>query len=80
MGMSKECITCGASFNGTERDLALFFKEQYLKNGISRYVYRLSPSSGFMFVRNDHFEFILKTQIKPNFKNGAEYFHISELR
>ncbi len=76
--MSKECITCGASFNGTERDLAMYFKEQYDKHGIERFVYRLNPKDGFKFVRKEHFNFIFHSEIKPNFKNGSEYWSIQE--
>lgn len=75
-----QCITCGASFNGTERELALHFKQQYENHGIVRYVYRLSPSEAFKFVRAESFNILLQSEIKPNFKNGAEYFHIAELK
>lgn len=78
--MSKECFSCGASFNGSEKQLAMHFKEQYEKQGVSRYGYKLKSNGGLFFVRAEYFDTILKTEIKPNFDNGAEYFHISELR
>ncbi len=78
--MSKECITCGASFNGTERDLAIYFKEQYDKHGVERFVYRLGLKQPFMFVRKEYFNEVFKTQIKPNFENGAEYWSIQEFK
>lgn len=78
--MSKECFSCGASFNGSEKQLALHFKGQYEKHGVSRYGYKLKSNGGLFFVRAEYFNEILITQIKPNFANGSDFFHISELR
>lgn len=76
--MSKLCVTCGASFNGTERDLALFFKDQYIKHGVERFVYRLGPNMPFMFVKKESFNTVFNSEIKPNFINGSEYWSIQE--
>jgi len=78
--MSKPCITCGIAFNGDESKLARIFKEQYDKHGIERYVYRLSENGNFHFVRKESFNVIFETQIKPNFDNGSDFFHIKELK
>lgn len=74
------CITCGASFNGTERDLAKLFLKQYKELGIERYVYRLSEKDGFKFVKKAYFSIIFESQIQPNLINGADYFHIKEFQ
>lgn len=74
------CFTCGKSFLYKELDFIKRLKIDYEKNGIERYVYRVSSTSNLMVVQKKHFNDIFQKQIKPNIKNGAEYMHISEFR
>ena len=74
--MSK-CIPC-SKVTTTEKSVIKFFKKLYKDSGTEYYVYRLGRKETFNFVKKELFTKILEEQIKPNFKNGAEYFHISE--
>lgn len=72
------CFSCGKTFNGSVNDLLLLFKKQYTEQGVERYFYKTSSNSDVIIVRKQQFKHIFETQIKPNFKNGAEYAHIKE--
>lgn len=72
------CFSCGKTFSKDASDTVAKYKKEYLKNGIERYVYRLSPSSDLMIIRKEYFNEVFNNDIKPNLENGAEYMHISE--
>ena len=72
------CFSCGQTFNGTVNDLLRRYKRDYLERGIERYFYQLEKGGDVLIVKKEQFNFILETQIKPNFNKGAEYAHIQE--
>lgn len=71
---NKPCFSCGAGFNGDTRQLLLKYKQE--KKDV--YFFKLEKGGEIFIVKKNQFEFVLKNQIKPNFKKGAEYAHISE--
>lgn len=72
------CFSCGQTFNGNVNELLQRFKRDYLNRGIERYFYRLQSNGDVRIIKKEQFKNVFETQIKPNFKNGAEYAHISE--
>lgn len=72
------CFTCGKGFKPDEVDLVAHFKAEYEKLGVERYVYRLHPGGELMIVKKKYFNEVYESQIKPNLKKGAEYFHVQE--
>jgi hypothetical protein len=72
------CFSCGQTFNGSVNELLQRFKLDYLQRGVERYFFKLETNGDVKIIKKDQFKNVFKTQIKPNFKNGAEYAHISE--
>lgn len=68
------CFTCGKTFKGSERDLLRLLKREQW----DYYFFRLVENGEVFICKASKFNNILETKIKPNFKNGAEYAHISE--
>lgn len=77
MAQLGRCFSCGERFNGDVNALLSKYKKEFDENGIVRYYYHLGDNR-IKIVRADSFKTIFKTQIKPNFKNGAEYARIDE--
>ncbi len=77
--MSEQCFSCGHSQNDDVRKLLAGFKRQFEQKGISRYFYKLSSTGTTYICRASSFNALLENHIKPEFKNGAEWAHISEL-
>ena len=78
--MGLECFSCGRSFNGDVNALLRHFKQEYEQKGIIRYFYKTETNGSIKTVREKHFKEVFKREIKPNFKKGAEYAHISEFK
>ena len=74
------CFSCGQTFKGSVNDLLQRFKRDYLERGVERYFYRESTNGDVKTFKKEQFAYIFKNKIQPNFKNGAEYAHISEYR
>ncbi len=74
------CFTCGAGLTNKEKNIIFYYKEDYEKNGVERYVYKTSEKSDLLVVKKKYFNKIFEEQIKPNFEKGAEYFHIKEFK
>lgn len=74
------CFSCGQTFNGSVNELLQRFKRDYLERGVERYFFKLNTNGDVKIIKKDQFKNIFETQIKPNFKNGAEYAHISEYK
>ena len=72
------CFSCGQTFNGSVNELLQRFKRDYLERGVERYFFRLESNGDVKIIKKEQFKNVFQTQIKPNFKNGAEYAHISE--
>ena len=72
------CFSCGQTFNGSVNELLQRFKRDYLERGVERYFFRLETKGDVKIIKKEQFKNVFQTQIKPNFKNGAEYAHISE--
>ena len=72
------CFSCGQTFNGSVNELLQRYKRDYLERGVVRWYYRLETNGDVRIVKDKQFKKIREEQIKPNFKNGAEYAHISE--
>jgi len=63
-----------------EKSVVKFYKKLHEQTGRVFYVYRLEAGAEFNFIEDKYFTKILEQQIKPNFKNGAEYFSIQEFK
>jgi len=74
------CFSCGQTFNGTVNELLQRFKRDYLERSVDRYFYKESATGDVKIIKKDQFAYIFKNKIQPNFKNGAEYAHISEYK
>ena len=72
------CFSCGQTFNGSVNELLQRFKRDYLERGVERYFFKLETNGDVKIIKKYQFKNVFETQIKPNFKNGAEYAHISE--
>lgn len=72
------CFTCGKGLNLDTHQTLKHFKSVYEKFGIDRYFYKLYENDSIKIVKKQDFNRIFNEQIKPNFKNGATYAHISE--
>lgn len=72
----KKCFSCGAGFKGNTRQLLL----QYKQAQKDVYFYKLEEGGDIYIVNKKQFKTVLQKQIKPNFKKGAEYAHISEFK
>ena len=72
------CFSCGQTFNGNVNELLQRFKRDYLQRGTERYFFRLKSNGDIKVIKKEQFSKVFKTQIQPNFINGAEYAHISE--
>jgi hypothetical protein len=57
------CITCGAGFSGSEREVLNYFKNLYHKKGVVRWVY---VNDGVVTVSRNYI------------KNNGDYFRIDE--
>lgn len=73
--MSK-CFTCGSTFNGSTKELLTKFK----RDKKDYYFYTLEEKGDVYLVSKKQFKHVFSTKIKPNFKNGANYAHISEFK
>lgn len=71
------CLPC-SKVSSQEQNVVKYYKKVYEKTGKVFWVYRLSSKDSFKFVENAYFEKLFNDQIKPNFPNGAEHFHIAE--
>lgn len=71
------CGIC-AVLNAREKDFVKIYKDYFKRYGKVYYVYRTETNGGIKIVPQESFNIIFEEQIKPNFDNGAEYFHISE--
>ena len=71
------CLPCG-KVKGRDISAVEYYRKLYKDDGLEYYAYRLKAGESFSFVKKSYFNGIFETQIKPNFDNGAEYFHISE--
>ena len=74
------CFSCGQTFNGSVNELLQRFKRDYLERGVERYFFKLETNGDVKIIKQNQFKNVFKTQIQPNFKNGAEYAHISEYK
>ncbi|NRA92159.1 MAG: hypothetical protein HRU26_05645 [Psychroserpens sp.] len=74
------CFSCGKTFNGSVNDLLQLYKREYLTKGVERYFFRLKTNGDVKIIHKDQFKNVFDSQIKPNFKNGAEYAHIREYK
>lgn len=72
---NKPCIACGGAMNLTEKQLAERYKEQYEKQGISRWVFTRGKDKPIEFAKDESFK-VIKKKLGKN----AEFFHISEFR
>ena len=72
------CFSCGQTFNGNINELLQLFKREFLERGTERYFYKESSSGDVKIVKKEQFNTVFENDIKPNFKKGAEYAHISE--
>jgi len=72
------CLPC-AKANNAEQDIFKYYKGVYDKTGKLFYIYKLSPKDGYKVVEKSYFTKIFNDQIKPNLKNGAEYYSIQEV-
>ena len=73
------CLPC-SKVSKMEKSVVQFYKKLYEETGRLFYVYRLETGANFSFIEGKYFSKILEEQIKPNFKNGAEYFSIQEFK
>jgi len=73
------CLPC-SKVSAEEQDVVKFYKKVYEKTGKVFWVYRLSKKDSFKFIENSYFKRLFEEQIKPNFPNGAEHFHIAEFK
>lgn len=70
------CITCGQGIPQTLKTLI----EQYRKNGVSRWFYRLNEGS-WQMVDDETFKIIdKKYNGKRNKRTKYEYYHITEIK
>ena len=74
------CFSCGQTFNGSVNELLQRFKRDYLERGIERYFYKESEKGDVYVIKKEQFKYVFENKIKPNFKNGSEYAHISEYK
>lgn len=74
--MANKCFSCGEGFNGSTRQLLLKYKQE----GKDVYFFKKVKDGDIFIVNKNQFKEVMKTQIKPNFKKGAEYAHISEFK
>lgn len=74
--MNSKCFSCGNGFNGSTRELLLKYKQE--KKDV--YFFRIEKGGDIFIVKKDAFKEVFKREIKPNFKKGAEYAHISEFK
>lgn len=73
------CNPC-AGISSDSKKLVAKLKKEY-DSGISdHYVFRLKTGEKVSFVRKKYFNLVFEDKIKPNFKNGAEFWHISEFQ
>lgn len=72
------CFSCGKSFTNDVNGMLQMFKRQFLEQGIERYFYKTSEKGDVKVVKKAYFSTIFETEIKPNFRFGAEYAHIKE--
>jgi len=73
------CIPCG-TVSKSEQNVIKYYMNLYKEKGFVSYVYRLYENGPIKIVEQKSFEIIFKESIKPNFKNGAEYFSIQEFK
>ncbi|MGR3218461.1 MAG: hypothetical protein ACUZ8H_01405 [Candidatus Anammoxibacter sp.] len=73
------CFNC-SKFKSADQDIIKEYRGYYEKNGKEFYIYRLKKNGGAHIVNKNSFNTVFERDIKPNFKNGAEYFHISEFK
>lgn len=71
--MSK-CFTCGQTFSGSAKELL----RKYKREKKDYYFYRLETNGDIYLTPKKSFKWVFDNKIKPNFKNGSEYAHISE--
>jgi hypothetical protein len=76
MAKKKGCFSCGKGFSGDTRQLLLKYKQD--KKDV--YFFKKVKDGDIFIVKKEHFKEVFKTQIKPNFKKGAEYAHITEFK
>jgi hypothetical protein len=76
MAKKKGCFSCGKGFSGDTRQLLLKYKQE--KKDV--YFFKKVKDGDIFIVRKEHFKEVFNTQIKPNFKKGAEYAHITEFK
>lgn len=74
--MSSKCFSCGNGFNGNTRQLLMKYKQD--KKDV--YFFRIVKDGDIFIVNKEQFKKVFASQIKPNFKKGAEYAHISEFK
>ena len=72
------CFSCGETFQESEKEKLQRYKNHYDKTGEVSYYYRLSSDGPIFICWANSFSVILENEIKPNFKNGAEYSHICD--
>jgi len=70
------CFSCGQTFNGTVNDLLQRLKRE----NKDVYFYKESATGDVKIVNKNQFNYVFEKYIKPNFKKGAEYAHISEYK
>ena len=74
--MSSKCFSCGSGFSGDTRQLLLKYKQE----GKDVYFFKTKKDGDIFIVKQAQFKEVFKNTIKPNFKKGAEYAHISEFK
>ena len=71
------CNPC-AQLTKAQGDTVKIYINYYKEGKDDYYVYKLSQNGDIKIVKKKFFNIVFETEIKPNFDNGAEYWHISE--
>ena len=72
-----KCIPC-TRMSQSDKDVIDYYKHLYKDYDKEYYVYRLGKGEPVKFIKKELFNEVFQNQIKPNFDNGADYFHICE--
>lgn len=76
--MSK-CLPC-SGVKSNQKAFIKKLKKKYEDGIAEHYLFRTEKGGKLSSVEKKHFNYIFELKIKPNFENGAEYFHISEFK
>ena len=73
------CNPCAQVSNDSKKLIARY-KKEYEEGKSDYYVFRTQAGQKVSFVKKEYFNVVFHDRIKPNFDNGAEYWHISEFK